>query len=60
MILKPEEARNYSCCAMDKKCEGEKCMAWQWHKVEEYNTTRFPLPPTRRITELGYCGLTRQ
>ena len=62
MICRPEESSNYNCCAMNKKCDGVKCMAWRWQMEENKDTAaaRFPRPPELRQTGHGYCGLARR
>jgi hypothetical protein len=50
MICKPEEAKDYQCCTMQKACEGNKCMAWRvWHETDKASA--------KIATDKGYCGL---
>lgn len=60
MICKPEEAKNYHCCAMPKMCEGDKCMAWKTYYApgeQQKGSNGFPPPPPKPVkTDMGYCG----
>ncbi len=62
MICKPEEAKDYKCCAMDKNCEGPACMAWRTEVKQsvEIRKSRLPLPPQFEATGRGYCGLAHR
>lgn len=59
IAVKPDDARNFECCAMPKKCEGDNCMAWTWQLRDVINPLskpRFPLPLSTEHTGFGYCG----
>lgn len=53
MQIRPEEAKNYKCCQMNKMCEGNKCMAWS-HGYTANEKDELIMTPT------GYCGLTNK
>ncbi|MGZ8220071.1 MAG: hypothetical protein ACXWT0_00335 [Methylobacter sp.] len=60
MICKPEEAKNYQCCAMPKACEGDKCMAWRgWYQAEGGSVkapSQFSAAPDKGCCGLAYKG----
>lgn len=59
MICRPEEAKNFKCCVMDKQCEGAACMAWRQEVRQsvDLRKSQFPSPPRLEETGRGYCGL---
>lgn len=60
MICKPEDAKNYRCCAMDKPCDGDRCMAWRDEFAEDKAAPKMLLEPfPLKNTGRGYCGLAR-
>ena len=64
MLCKPEDAKNFKCCMMEKACEGDKCMAWRTHYEEDpfapqrFGFRNYPLPRPYVESDKGYCGMT--
>ena len=66
VVCKPEEARIFSCCVMQKYCEGNACMAWTKHLIPaenqpeyKFSKSGFPTtPPKTVMVDSGkeYCG----
>lgn len=65
MIVESSEAYAYKCCAMDKQCEGNRCMAWKIHWVVQaadqvaFQKARFVPVPKFEDSGKGYCGLMK-
>lgn len=58
--MQTRNAGEYQCCAMEKQCVGQKCMAWITHYEEDKTVKTFPAPPLLKATGYGYCGLAHK
>jgi hypothetical protein len=56
MIVTEQEASEKSCPYFDKKCEGSRCMAWEWHYQRHGCSNPKGLEPVPTRTNSGSCS----
>jgi len=53
-IIDSDTASHFDCCSVDRKCTGDKCMAWVSQPVEADKSDTVDLKPA---VSRGYCGM---